>query len=127
MNTWCPSWNYLKPQRVVLVLGEEPYEVLWRRLHVVVTSMMNAALELYGTAQDIARVLKKNLVLFALGGAQRLSLMTGNFGTADHLLMLEDKCVGARLIFLDPLRQLHRADENDSTSMNALVQLLHGS
>lgn len=126
MNTWCKGWNFSTPQRVVVVFAEEPYEVVWRRFLVVVASMMSSALGIYGTPKEVSRLLTNNLTLFPLGGAHRLSLMSKNFGPTEHLKFLEDSCAGARLVFLDPLRQLHHADENDSTSMNAFVQLLHG-
>lgn len=126
MDGWCDGWSSDKPQKVTVVFAEEPLDVVWRRLHTVVHAVLARATAKHGTSDEALRVLQENLQVFPLGGGHRISLMSDSLEATAHLHQLEEACEGTRLAMLDPLRQLHRADENDSTAMNALVQLLQG-
>jgi hypothetical protein len=111
----CPSG----PQRVVLVLAEESAAVVWHRLHAI------ASVQLAATGIDpetSAELLKRNLVIHALAGSDQVNLLGDNWARTSSGEQLLAACQGARLVILDPVRDFHNADENDSTAMKALAR-----
>jgi hypothetical protein len=65
--------------------------------------------------------LAENFLLFPLCGRMRLLVETRD-GPTEQLQELEDACEGAQLLIVDPLRQFHTGDENDSWAMTAVLQ-----
>ena len=113
------------PQKVVLFAAEEPEPVLWHRLRefVGVLDQRNVLPEGM-TWNDFKERLEANLVLYPLGGARRLNLLTPSLDASGDAQALMKVCEGARLAILDPLRQLHVEDENASAPMSALMSAL---
>ena len=109
----------LQPQRVVLVLAEESANVVWHRLHAIASVQLAAV----GIDPDIAAaLLEHNLVIHALAGGDQINLLGRCFEKTLSGELLREACAGARLVILDPARDFHNADENDSTSMKALAR-----
>lgn len=107
------------PQRVVLVLAEESAEIVWHRLHAIASVQLAAA----GIDPDAsAELLERNLVIHALAGGGQVNLLGDCWERTSSGEQLRDACAGARLVILDPVRDFHNADENDSTSMKALTR-----
>lgn len=112
-----------EPGRVVLFAAEESVDELHRRLHQVLRHLVGAQADL---ADDQRRastleLLSENLHIHAMAGASRIRI-DGSEGSEDEVRFLRDACKGARLVILDPLRQFHAGDENDSWVMTNLVQ-----
>jgi len=61
---------------------------------------------------EFKKRLQANLVLFPMGGAQRVNLLTEDLLPSDAAFALARLSKGARLLIADPLRQLHLEDEN---------------
>lgn len=110
--------------KVVLVVAEESQGVIWERLHAIVTTLkgesrmgcshcnLDAMLDLWDT----------NLHIHALAGTGPAPLMDKGFARTQHFHDLQRVCDGARLVILDPLRQFHQCEENDSAAMTTLAQ-----
>ncbi len=111
------------PAKVVLIVAEETVNVMHRRLHAVIAGLLRQSHQLMQQeARDrLYASLDANLDLYPLAGATRL-LIDGRDTTGDGLETLRAMSVGARLLVVDPLRQFHTGDENDSFAMTALVQ-----
>lgn len=111
------------PAKVVLVVAEEGFDVMHQRLHDVVGSLLSQTHPLLDQdARDsIHSLLGKNLHLYPMAGATRL-LIDGRDNTGDGLEILREMASDARLLIIDPLRQFHTGDENDSWAMTAVVQ-----
>ncbi|MBS0473832.1 MAG: AAA family ATPase, partial [Proteobacteria bacterium] len=108
-----------RPQRVVLVLAEESAHVVWHRLHAI------ASVQLAVTGVDpdtAAELLGQNLVVHALAGGDQVNLLGDCWEKTPSGELLRKACDGARLVILDPVRDFHNADENDSTAMKALAR-----
>lgn len=113
------------PARVVLVTAEEPVPVLQHRLRAIVHASLTAH-ERFGITLDFASFVERldaNLQLFA-SAPHAYTLLDRGLQPTSVLDDLTEACVGARLVFLDPLRQFHDGEENDSAAMNRLVQTL---
>jgi RecA-family ATPase len=109
----------LQPQRVVLVLAEESANIVWHRLHAI------ASVQLATTGIDLetaAELLQHNLVIHALAGGDQVNLLGDCWERTSFGELLRRACEGARLVILDPVRDFHNADENDSTAMKALAR-----
>lgn len=108
-----------KPERVVLVLAEESANVVWQRLHAIMSVQL--------AASDIdpelaAELLERNLGIHALAGSDQVNLLGDTWEKTPSGDLLHHACEGARLVVLDPVRDFHNADENDSTAMKALAR-----
>lgn len=116
------------PGRVVLVTAEESTAVLWHRLHAIVSTLFGARQRFgIGLAPNaLLDLWERNLVLFPLAGAQRVTLVNREHQSTPVNNLLRKVSEGARLVMLDPLRQFHDCDENDSAAMNAVVRITHG-
>jgi RecA-family ATPase len=113
-----------RPCRVVLALAEEPAEVIWSRIHNIVGAVQRRALlpdDMEWT--EFGQRLSANLEVYALAGARRLTLMDEALGPTEDFQAVVTACQGARLVILDPLRQLHLSRENESADMSAMVSL----
>jgi RecA-family ATPase len=114
------------PCRVVLLAAEESADILRIRLHAIHRWMTHvqgqASLLVSGTAENALSLLEKNLQLLPASG-QSVFLLKDGAPTA-YFESLCTFCQGTRLIVIDPLRRLHDGDENSSTAMTAIVQLL---
>jgi RecA-family ATPase len=108
-----------QPARAVLVLAEESPLVVWHRLHAI-ASVQLAAADI--DPQHAAELLQRNLVVHALAGRGQVNLLGETLGPTRAGGLLCRACEGARLVVLDPVRDFHNADENDSTAMKALVR-----
>lgn len=112
-----------EPARVVLVLAEEDVHIVWHRLYAVA----KVQLESIGiNLRDAYERMERNLVIHALGGGQQVNLLGRDHERTQAGDQLRSACTGARLVVLDPLRNFHNADENDSTAMNALIRHIAG-
>lgn len=101
----------LKPQhtgRVVYLAGEDPEQVLLRRVHAIGKHVNQAAYE----------TIAKNLVIEPILG-KRLNVMN-----EQHLTRVVEFCSDARLIVLDTLSRIHNLDENSNSDMAQLVSTL---
>lgn len=113
------------PARVVLVTAEESAVVLHHRLHTIACALFKQQ-ERFGITLDFAEFvtqLGSNLNLFA-GASHRYALLDRNMKRTTALQDLANASKGARLVLIDPLRQFHEGDENDSAAMNLVVQAL---
>lgn len=108
-----------EPKRVVVVLAEESATVVWHRLHAI------ASVQLSSTgidSEEAARLLSENLVVHAMAGLDQVNLVGPTLERTQVGEMLLRACNGARLVILDPIRDFHNADENDTTAMKALAR-----
>jgi RecA-family ATPase len=113
------------PAPVVLVTAEESTAVLQHRLHAIACALFEQR-ERFGITLDYAEFVTQlggNLRLFA-GASHRYALLDRNMKHTSVLQDLGKACEGARLVLIDPLRQFHECDENDSAAMNLMVQTL---
>lgn len=108
-----------KPARVVLVLAEESAEVVWQRLHAI-ASVQLASGDI--DPEQAAELLEQHLVIHALAGGDQVNLLSDTWKKTPAGDLLRRACEGARLVVLDPVRDFHNADENDSTAMKALAR-----
>lgn len=122
VSAWTGGRLKPEPRRVVIVAAEEPMEVLWHRLHAILRTL-NLIEVLPGgeSMRNAVELLAENLVIYALAGQARLNLIDGDLRRTSHMNELEAVCEGARLVIIDPLRQVHLQDENRSDAMSALV------
>jgi regulatory protein RepA len=112
------------PQKVVLVAAEEPINVLWERLHAIVLSLNQRDVLPDGfTWPEFMQRLEQNLSLYALAGTRRVNLLTPDLDPSAAAQELTALCSGARLLIVDPLRQLHLEDENLSGPMSAIMSV----
>ena len=112
------------PQKVILLAAEEPLPVLWQRVHDIVQSLNQRDILPEGMSWvEFRNRLKTNLLLFPMGGAQRVNLLTVDLLPSDAASALARLCQGVRLLIADPLRQLHFEDENQSAPMSALMSV----
>ena len=113
------------PERVLLLLAEESNAVVWRRLHAVMAHIVRCGLFDCGlTAADVKARLAENLVIHAVAGSRRLQLLDDVLQAGEHYPALMAAADGTRLVIVDPIRQLHVANENESGAMSALVSVL---
>jgi len=116
-----------KPAKVALVAAEESVEVFWHRLHAVAATLINNP-QLLGVDASPAELLDlwdKNLHIVPLAGMGPVTLLDSNLEEVqDSVESMLSLCTGARLVMLDPIRQFHNCDENDSRAMSKLVQIL---
>lgn len=114
------------PARVVLIAAEESSDILRIRLHAIKKwsdiqrQKFSAPPE--AADSDFAALLEKNLLLVPAAG-QSVALVN-NGATTEFFETLCKFCAGARLIIIDPLRRLHDGDENSSSAMTHIVQIL---
>lgn len=122
VSAWTGGRMEPEPKRVVLVAAEEPTEVLWHRLHAVLRTLNLMEVVPGGEPmRQTVNLLKDNLVIYPLAGRTRLNLIDSDLRRTPHMDELETACAGARLVIIDPLRQVHLQDENQSGAMSALV------
>lgn len=114
----------VQPQKVVLIAAEESKEVLWHRLHAVVQSLdqRDVLPEDISWAEFLERV-STHLHVFALGGRRRLNLLTEGLNPSRDAADLVEVSQGARLVIVDPMRQVHLEDENRSEVASALMSV----
>ena len=115
---------FRKPGRVVMVAAEESVDLIWHRLHAVVATLLERRhlLGIDASAAELMDLWSENLHLYPLAGVPRVSLLSPDLEKTESFLQLSSACEGARLVILDPIRQFHICDENDSGAMTALVQ-----
>lgn len=112
------------PQRVILVAAEEPIEVIWGRIHAIVHSLnLRNTLPSDMSWDEFLLRLQANLHIHALGGAERVELIDGNLAPTEAVSDLLEIAQSARLVIVDPLRQVHLQDENHSNAMSAVVSV----
>lgn len=111
-----PTWPVNKPQRVIVLLAEDPPELVHNRLHYL------------GKLYDAEKraLLEKNLEVRSLVGCIP-TLLADDFGVTSRTALanaISDEAKGARLLVLDPIRRFHTGDENDSSLATVLIQTL---
>ncbi len=118
--------NSYGPARVVLIAAEESSDILRIRLHAIKKWMDSqpekSSSSTVAAGSDFTTLLEKNLLLVPAAG-QSVALVN-NGATTEFFKTLCKFCAGARLIIIDPLRRLHDGDENSSSSMTHIVQVL---
>jgi regulatory protein RepA len=114
------------PARVVLIAAEESSDILRIRLHAIKKWMdlqrEKSSGSTVATESEFTALLEKNLLLVPAAG-QSVALVS-NGATTEFFETLCKFCFGARLIIIDPLRRLHDGDENSSSAMTHIVQIL---
>lgn len=114
------------PARVVLIAAEESSDILRIRLHAIKKwtdiQRRKSSAPTVAADNDFEALLEKNLLLVPAAG-QSVALVN-NGATTDFFKTLCEFGFGARLIIIDPLRRLHDGDENSSSAMTHVVQLL---
>jgi regulatory protein RepA len=114
------------PARVVLIAAEESSDILRIRLHAITKwaniQRQKSSAPTVAADSDFAALLEKNLLLVPAAG-QSVGLVK-NGETTDFFETLCKFCAGTRLIIIDPLRRLHDGDENSSSAMTHIVQIL---
>ena len=114
------------PAKVVLVTPEESEAVLAHKLHALAKSLLRPVCE-GGTGLPPSVFLErlaKNLTLFGEHDAGSALLLDARGRVSPSARGLLRAARGARLVILDPLRQFHAGEENDSGAMNRAVVLL---
>ena len=114
------------PAKVVLVTPEESEAVLAHKLHALAKSLLGPVSEGgTGLAPSVfLDRLAKNLILFGEQDAGSALLLDARGRVSPSARGLLRAARGARLVILDPLRQFHAGEENDSGTMNRAVVLL---
>lgn len=116
-----------EPAKVVLVVAEETAALMHLRLHAAVGALLPKTRPdlLDQSHERLMAQLQENLHIFPLAGQGRM-LLDGGDPLCDGLGVLRELSAGARLVAIDPLRQFHTGDENDSWVMTRLLQDLQG-
>jgi RecA-family ATPase len=114
------------PARVVFIAAEESSDILCIRLHAIKKWMDPQREKSSGPTvavdSDFTALLEKNLLLVPAAGQSVALVHQG--ATTEFFQTLCKFCTGARLIIIDPLRRLHDGDENSSSAMTQIVQVL---
>lgn len=108
---------------VVLVLAEETALVVWHRLYAIFREQVFPDDR---EPDNVFGLLVRNLRIYALESGSQVNLLGPNFEPTRAGEDLCKTCDGARLVILDPVRNFHSADENDSTAMSALMRHVAG-
>jgi len=114
------------PGKVVFLAAEESAHLLWHRVHAVAQHILDIELPRQSQQERDALLghLEQNLRLYPLLGRPRAVLLDSDHEPSDLFNELLEVSKDAKLVILDPLRQFHRGDENDSGNMTAVVQTL---
>lgn len=112
-----------QPGKVVLVVAEETASLMHARLHAAVGELLGRVRpDLFNqTGSRLADLLAQNLHIYPLAGRYRM-LLDGGDPACNGLAVLHKLSNDARLVAIDPLRQFHTGDENDSWVMTKLLQ-----
>jgi regulatory protein RepA len=116
-----------EPAKVVLIVAEETVALMHARLHAAFAELvLRACPDLMALSRtNVAKALDAHLDIRPLAGRYRMTLDSAN-RRSEGLAVLHELSEGARLVVIDPLRQFHEGDENDSGAMTKLVQDLQG-
>jgi regulatory protein RepA len=113
------------PAKVVLVVAEETMDVMHARLHAAVAQLLSQSRDLSNAEKlQLRDSLAEHLHLYPLAGTFRMLLDGRDPSGQDGLAALSRLSEGSRLVVIDPLRQFHTGDENDSWVMTSLLQEL---
>ena len=110
------------PQPVAMVVAEESEAEMHRRLWRILESMLPAGSKALSVREEMRELLQRHLCVYPIAG--RLRLRLDEEGSPGDLKALSTIAQGKRMLILDPLRQLHGADENSSSAMTDIVQKL---
>ena len=119
-----PDWPDSEPAKVLIFFAEDPPDIVHNRLRHLYQSP-------WFTDADRA-LLQENMVVRPLVGEDCIVTHKPQFEQkwyrSQFAQAIEEEATTykARLILLDPLRQFHTMDENDSGEMTELLKLLHG-
>lgn len=108
------------PQPVAMVVAEESEAEMHRRLWRILESMLPAGSKALSVRDEMRELLQRHLCIYPIAGRLRLD----EEGSPGDLKALSAIAQGKRMLLLDPLRQLHGADENSSSAMTDIVQKL---
>jgi regulatory protein RepA len=118
------DWPDSEPAKVLIFFAEDPPDIVHNRLRHLYQSP-------WFTDADRA-LLQENMVVRPLVGEDCIVTHKPQFEQkwyrSQFAQAIEEEATTykARLILLDPLRQFHTMDENDSGEMTELLKLLHG-
>lgn len=114
-----------KPAKVVVVTAEESAEVIWRRLRSISRQLAADARRFAPelSRDELRERLHENLHLFPMGGQARVTLLGEDLQATRDAEHLSKASEGARLVIVDPIRQFHHDDENNSRAMAAFVHV----
>jgi RecA-family ATPase len=112
------------PAKVAIVVAEETMDLMHARLHAVVAQLLLSVRPMLTSDErdEVTSRLAENLHIYPLAGRFRMRLDECDPTWGDGLEALHQLSTGIRLVVLDPLRQFHGGDENDSWAMTKLVQ-----
>ena len=112
--------------KVVLLLAEETAHIVSARLHAILRSMAigDSPLLPHKADLDMLEVLQQHLVILPCADHGRPMLLDREGRPTGLFRRLKELCEGARLVLLDPLRQLHSGDEIDAAYMTDVMSLL---
>lgn len=118
-------YRFSAPAPVVLVAAEEDARVLSYRLHAIAHTLFSQSARFAVTIsyEEFLARLQANLRLFA-GTSQGLTLLNREWSHTPRVKELAEAAQKARLVMVDPLRQFHACDENDSGAMNEVILAL---
>jgi RecA-family ATPase len=113
------------PAKVVLIVAEETMDVMHTRLHAAVAQLLAQAPGLPQAEKlQLRNLLAEHLHVYPLAGTFRMLLDGRDPSGQDGMAALSRLSEGSRLVVIDPLRQFHTGDENDSWEMTLLLQNL---
>lgn len=119
-----PDWPVAEPAKVLVFFAEDPPDIVHNRLRHLLQSTWFSDAE--------RALLQANMVVRPLVGEDCILTHKPQFeqkwyrSAFAQAIESEATAFKARLILLDPLRQFHTMDENDSGEMTELLKLLHG-
>ena len=115
-----------KPSRIVYIAAEESASILRNRLHSI-GNLIDRKFSSIGPLADVIgereqKLMTENLHLFPAAGDSVCLIKRGE--PTDFYDELCRFCKGARLVVVDPLRRLHDGDENSSSAMTQVAEML---
>lgn len=119
------DWPLAEPAKVSIFFAEDPPDIVHNRLRHLLQSP-------WVGETKYQQLLKENLSVRSLVGEECIvaekSKHEQKWYKTEFFHAVEDEATRhqARLIMLDPLRQFHTMDENDSGEMTDLLKLMHG-
>ena len=115
-----------EPVKVVYVAAEESETLLWHRMHAVVSHLFETDYPHLEQAEreELLNLFEQNVILFPLQGKSRTLLLDEAQQPTEAFWQLVHACQGASLVLIDPVRQFHCGDENETWNMTAFVQTM---
>lgn len=118
------DWPQCEPAKVLIFFAEDPPDIVHNRLRHLIRAP-------WFTPQD-RQLIMQNMLVRSLVGEDCIVAQKPQFEQkwyrTQFAQAIEEEATNfqARLVLMDPLRQFHTMDENDSGQMTELLKLLHG-